>query len=210
MQTRGLGDGEAREFAAIGGVGAVRAEEKEPVEVGGHELRTCGAFHRSGHQSDDHSRLDETREDRLRTGKDLVLRGGPYVVGKVQEVLGIDLVELVCARVRPSTPRKVWTATCGSVSPAELCWPMSAGTPCNFSNAALQLRAPDPPVWTSVSSTSNSTTTGFVTTAPDGVRSRCSSRRPTSHVQLLTDRCTLNRPQPPHSITRPDGQKGLQ
>src|SRR4051812_18688330 len=99
MQTRRLGDGEAREFAAIGGVGAVRAEEKEPVEVGRHELRTGGAFHRSGHESEDHSRLDETREDLLRTGKNLVLLGGPYVVGKVQEVLGIDLVEFVDAWV---------------------------------------------------------------------------------------------------------------
>jgi hypothetical protein len=33
--------------------------------------------------------------------------------------------------------------------------------PVELSNAAFQLHAPDPPVWTSVSSTSKSTTTGL-------------------------------------------------
>src|SRR5438552_2112519 len=46
VQARGFGDGEARELTAIGGVRAVGAEKKEPVEVCGHELRTDVAPYR--------------------------------------------------------------------------------------------------------------------------------------------------------------------
>lgn len=61
---------------------------------------------------------------------------------------------------RPSTALKVAVPTCGSVSPAELCSPMSADTPWSRSKAHAQLRAPDPPVCTRVSSMSNSTVIG--------------------------------------------------
>src|SRR2546428_14056326 len=77
MQTRGLGDGEARELAPIGGVRAVRAEKKEPVEIGWHELRTRGAFHCSRYQFEGYSGRREASEGSLRTGKGPGPLGGP-------------------------------------------------------------------------------------------------------------------------------------
>jgi hypothetical protein len=50
-------------------------------------------------------------------------------------------------------------------------------------NAALQLRAPDPPVWTKVSSTSNRTTAGLGTPVTSGLPSRPDHRSPCARLR---------------------------
>src|SRR3954451_9762027 len=61
---------------------------------------------------------------------------------------------------RPITCLKVPRATSGSVQPASVYWPMSAGMPTTLLNAHFHDRAPAPPVEISVPSMSNSTATG--------------------------------------------------
>src|SRR3954454_4016859 len=57
-------------------------------------------------------------------------------------------------------PSNVLRATTGSVSPASVWDPISAGMPCSCSNAKRQLRAPAPPLVMSVPSMSNRTRAG--------------------------------------------------
>ena len=57
---------------------------------------------------------------------------------------------------RPITAAKVFAPTSGSVIPASVNSPMSAGIPYSSSNACFHATAPAPPVETSVPSMSNS------------------------------------------------------
>src|SRR5918997_5699175 len=61
---------------------------------------------------------------------------------------------------RPITCWNVPRATSGSVHPASVYWPMSAGIPTTLSNAHFHDAAPAPPVEISVPSMSNSTAIG--------------------------------------------------
>src|SRR3954470_11585704 len=61
---------------------------------------------------------------------------------------------------RPITCLKVPRATSGSVHPASVYWPMSAGMPTTLSNAHFHDAAPAPPVEISVPSMSNNTACG--------------------------------------------------
>src|SRR5436190_13069631 len=63
----------------------------------------------------------------------------------------------------PTALLKVRRATVGSVMPASVNSPMSAGMPCSTSNAWRQLRAPAPPVEISVPSMSKRTACGSST-----------------------------------------------
>src|SRR3954447_10308918 len=86
----------------------------------------------------------------------------------------------------PMALLKVSRATVGSVMPASVNSPMSAGMPCRVSNACRQLRAPAPPVEISVPSMSNRTACGSSTGASLTVVRRAVRvpRRPVARRQL--------------------------
>ena len=115
--------------AAVGRVGAVGPEDEVAVEIGRSQLGPGRPLHRPRNEPEHDTGLSQGGHGLLGPRQHPVLLGHHDVVGQVKEVLGVETVELVIAGIAAEDAGNVSRATCGSVSPAEVWAPMSAGMP---------------------------------------------------------------------------------
>ena len=158
----GLLDGDAGQLGPVGGVRPVGPEDEEPVEIGRDEFGPGRSLHGSGHQAQQYSRLPQRRPGSPRPP---ATSGSARTPGcrppGYRRYWAYSWSSSSSSGSRPITPCEGRFGPPGGRSPRPSVLPDVGGYPVELLEGGLQLRAPAPPVWTRVSSTSKSTATGL-------------------------------------------------